>query len=208
MNNRKGIRLLAAVLALAMAISLLAVPASAASANTALAQTGTATQDKSDTGLKAKAAMGALGMGAMVYFYWHPAARQKASNVAQLVLSDAVSDVLLLLGDAAAGAKRTFSGAATDAKEEKSRVKGSYTAKENEETIQTAQDAELVQDAQTSKNVQTAQDAQTTETETLRTETQSAAKAQDATTSAAEDTDEPVQVIIKLGSAYAAKAES
>jgi hypothetical protein len=195
MKNRKMIRLLAAALTLAMAVSLLAMPVSAAQA-----QTTAATQSESNATLKTKAAMGALGMGAMVYFYWHPTARQKASNVAQLVLSDAVSDVLLFLGDVAAEARSSINGTATDAKAEKSRVNEQHTAKENEETVQT------VQDTQASKNTQSAQVTQTTKT--LTTETQSAADEKTATTADAKDADEPAQVIVKLGSAYAAKPEN
>jgi hypothetical protein len=189
MKKRKTIRLLAVALTLAMTVSLLAVPASAAGANAASAQTTKTTQRESGTGLNVKAAMGALGMGAIVYFYWNPAAWQKASSAAQFVLSDAASDAMLLLGDVAAEAKLTLIGAASGAKEEWNRRKEQSAAKETEDETPAAQVIE------------------TGDSETLKTETQGSAT-QTAATSSEADTDEAAQVIVKLSGTSAAKADN
>jgi hypothetical protein len=140
--------------------------------------------------------MGALGMGAMVYLYWNPAARQKAANAAQLVLGDAAADMMLLLGGVAAGAK-----------EEWSRVKEQYTtAKENDEAVQTVQVTQTTQITQTTEAEPLNADAQPAADTQIVADTLTAADTQDAAAPDAED-DEPVQVVVKLGSSYAAKTD-
>jgi hypothetical protein len=104
--------------------------------------------------------------------------------------------MMLLLGGVAAGAK-----------EEWSRVKEQYTtAKENDEAVQTVQVTQTTQITQTTEAEPLNADAQPAADTQIVADTLTAADAQDAAAPDAED-DEPAQVVVKLGSSYAAKAD-